>query len=153
MKKRLKIAGIIFGVIILLGGIIGFIGWRKMQKLNLAQEKANYIMENLDKENIAKEFPIKYFPKEQLEPILDGIRQNCDWKNKDGKFVDFFTTKNIGGIDQTAFIYEYYMKCDSLRFILSFSVEDEPELMGFHFEPIETENQMILFPEKQLKNR
>ena len=45
------------------------------------------------------------------------------------------------------------MKCDSLRFILSFNTEDEPELMGFKFEPIETENPMILFPEKQLKNR
>jgi len=82
-----------------------------------------------------------------------NILQNCYWKNKNGKFVDFFTEKNIGGIDQTAFIYEYYMKCDSLRFILSFNTENEPELMGFKFEPIETENPMILFPEKQLKNR
>ena len=142
MKKGLKIIGIIIGVIILIIGIVGFFGWRKMKKMNLAQEQANYIMENLDKPNIGEKFP-----------IIGGIRQNCDWKNKDGKFVDFFTQKNIGGIDQTAFIYEYYMKCDSLRFILSFNTEDEPELMGFKFEPIETENPMILFPEKQLKNR
>lgn len=153
MKKGLKIIGIILGVIGLLIGIIGFIGWRKMQKFNLLQEQANYIMENLDNPNIGEKFPAKYFPKEQLDPIISGIRQNCDWKNKDGKFVDFFTSKNIGGVDQTAFIYEYYLKCDSLRFILSFNVEDEPELMGFNVEPIETENKMILFPEKQLKNR
>ena len=114
---------------------------------------SDYIVKNLDQTNITEKFPTKYFPKEQIEPILAGIRQNCDWKNKDGKFVDFFTSKNIGGIDQTAFIYEYYMKCDSVRFILSFSVEDEPELMGLNFEPIEKENKMILFPEKQLKNR
>lgn len=153
MKKGLRIIGIILGVIILLGGILSYFGWKKMQKFNLAQEKANYIIENLDKPNIGEKFPTKYFPKEQLEPIISGIRQNCDWKNKDGKFVDFFTSKNIGGIDQTTFIYEYYLKCDSLRFILSFNVEDEPELMGFNVEPIETENKMILFPEKQLKNR
>ncbi len=153
MKKALKIIGIILGVIILLVGIISYFGWKNMQKLELAQEKADYIMENLDKPNVVEKFPVKYFPKEQLEPIIGGIRQNCDWKNKDGKFVDFFTAKNIGGVNQTSFIYEYYLKCDSLRFILSFNVEDEPELMGFNVEPIETENKMILFPEKQLKNR
>ena len=153
MKKVLKIVGIILGTIVLIVGIFGFIGWKKMQKFNLAQEQANYVIENLDKQNIEEKFPAKYFPKEQLQPILGGIRQNCDWKNKDGKFVDFFTQKNIGGNDQVSFIYEYYMKCDSLRFILSFNIEDEPELMGFKFEPIETENPMILFPEKQLKNR
>ena len=153
MKKGLKIIGIILGVIVLIIGIIGFIGWRKMQKFNLLQEQANYIMENLYNPNIGEKFLAKYLQKEQLERIIGGIRQNCDWKNKDGKFVDFFTEKNIGGIDQTAFIYEYYMKCDSLRFILSFNTENEPELMGFKFEPIETENPMILFPEKQLKNR
>ena len=153
MKKALKVIGIIFGVIILIVGIFGFVGWRKMQKLNLAQEQANYIIENFDNPNIGEKFPVKYFPKEKLEPILGGIRQNCDWKHKDGKFVDFFNAKNIGGIDQISFIYEYHMKCDSLRFILSYNVEDEPELMGLKFEPIEVENPMILFPEKQLKNR
>ena len=45
------------------------------------------------------------------------------------------------------------MKCDSLRFVLSINMENEPELMGFHIEPLESENKMILFPEKQLKNR
>lgn len=151
MKTALKIFGVIVVIVILIVGIFGFIGWQKMKKFNLLQEKANYIIENLDNPSISKEFPEKYFPNEQLEPILGGIRQNCDWKNKDGKFVDFFTSKNIGGIDQTAFIYEYYLKCDSLRFILSFNVENEPELMGFRLEPIEAENTMILFPEKQLK--
>ncbi|WP_163410544.1 hypothetical protein [Flavobacterium ajazii] len=153
MKKVLKIIAIILGFIILIIGTFIFIGWRKMQKLDLAQEKANYIMDNLDRPNIGKKFPIKYFPREKLDPVLKMIRQNCDWKNKDGKFVDFFTTKNINGTDQTAFIYEYYMRCDSLRFILSFNVEDDPELMGLNFEPLEKENSMIIFPEKQLKYR
>lgn len=35
----------------------------------------------------------------------------------------------------------------------SFCVKDEPELMGFNLEPIETENKIMLFPKKQLKNR
>ena len=59
MKKGLKIIGIIIGVIILIIGIVGFFGWRKMKKMNLAQEQANYIMENLDKPNIGEKFPVK----------------------------------------------------------------------------------------------
>jgi hypothetical protein len=151
--KALKIVGIIFGVIFLIVGAIGYYGWRNMQKLNLAHDKADYIMANLDNQNISDKFPVKYFPKNKLDPILLGIREKCDWKNKDGKFVDFFTQKNVGGVSQNAFIYEYYLKCDSLRFILSFNTEKDPELMGFRFEPLETKNPMVLFPEKQLRNK
>ena len=153
MSRTLKIIGIVLGGIILIVGILGYSAWKTIQKANDAQELADNIIENLDTENIYSKFPEKYFPKEQIQPILGGIKQNCDWKNRDGKFVDFFSQKNIGGINQTAFIYEYYMKCDSLRFILSVNMENEPELMGFRVEPLENENPMILFPEKQLKNR
>jgi len=150
MKKALKISGI---VILALGIVIGFTIWQKLQKQKKAQAIADRVIENLVSENVYKEFPEKYFPKEQLEPFIGEIRQNCDWENRDGKFVDFFSQKNIGGIDQTAFIYEYYLNCDSLRFILSVNMENEPELMGFNIEPLENKNPMILFPEKQLKNR
>ena len=153
MNKTLKIIGIVLGIIILASGFLGYSVWKTIQRANKAQELADSVIENLDTESVYSKFPEKYFPKEQIQPILGGIKQNCDWKNRDGKFVDFFSHKNIGGIDQTAFIYEYYLKCDSLRFILSVNMENEPELMGFNIEPLENENQMILFPEKQLKNR
>lgn len=153
MKKALKIIGIVLGVIVILVGTVSYFGWRKMQKFNLAKEKADYLMENLEKPNIAEKFPQQYFPKEQLEPILNDIRNKCDWKHRDGKYVDFFTSNSVNGINQTSFVYEYYLKCDSLRFILSFNADKEPELMSFRFEPLENENPMILFPDKQLKNR
>ena len=153
MNKTLKIIGIVFGVIVLIGGLLGYSVYNTIQKANKAQELANSVIENLDSDAVYSKFPEKYFPKEQIQPIIGGIKQNCDWKNRDGKFVDFFSQKNVGGIDQTAYIYEYYLKCDSLRFVLSINMENEPELMGFHIEPLENENKMILFPEKQLKNR
>ena len=153
MTKALKIIAIIVGIVVVIGGLLGYSGWKNMQKLEKAQALTDNIMENLDQTSVYPKFNEKYFPKDKLEPILGGIRQNCDWKKRDGKFVDFFNQKNIGGIDQTAFIYEYYLQCDSLRFILSVNMEDEPELMGFTIEPLENENTMILFPEKKLKNR
>jgi len=125
-----------------------------MGKHNKAQAIADNIIEKLDDPSVYDEFPEKYFPKDQLKPILGELIPNCDWKNRDGKFVDFVTVGDIGGVNQTGFIYEYYLSCDSLRFILMFNMETEnPELRGLLVEPIEKENKLIVFPSKQLKNR
>ena len=155
MKKALKIIGIILLGLIIIIGIIYFKGRGKLEKNKLAEVNANFIIENLDKEIVFKEFPEKNFPnKEQLRNVIGGIAKNCDWKNRDGKFVDFCTMKDIGGINSTAYIYEYYLKCDSLRFILIYNIDnDKPELFKMHIEPLEKGNSMIIFPEKQLKNR
>ena len=155
MKKALKIIGIILIGLLLIVGLLFYFGNKKMEKNNLAEKNANYIIENLDKDEVFKEFPESNFKdREQLKNLLGGIKENCEWKNRDGKFVDFFTMKDIGGINSTAFIYEYYLKCDSLRFILIYNVDkDKPELFKMNIEPIETENKMIIFPKKQLINR
>ena len=154
MNKVLKITGIILSIILIIVGIIAFSVSRKLAKQKIAQENAQYIIDNLDNETVASQFPEKHFPRNQTQNLLGSIRQKCDWKNRDGKFVDFFTTKNIGGIDQTAFIYEYYLKCDSLRFIFIYDMDKpKPELFRLTIEPLEKENPMIIFPEKELKNR
>ncbi|QOW09869.1 hypothetical protein Q73A0000_05575 [Kaistella flava (ex Peng et al. 2021)] len=155
MNRTLKIILIIILSIAIIIGIVFFIANGKMKKSNLAKQNADNIIENLDNQNILKEFPDKNFPdKAQIQNLISGISQNCDWKKKDGKFVDFFTMKNIGGVDQTAYIYEYYLKCDSLRFILTYNMDKEkPELSRFDIQPLEEPNEMIIYPEKQLKNR
>ncbi len=128
-------------------------GRNSLKELNEMQAMTDEIMENLDSESVYELFPEKYFPKSDLYPIIGGIAQNCDWQNRDGKFVDFFNHKKIGGVDEVSFIYEYYLSCDSLRFIVTVARLEEPEVMGFHLEPLENENPMVLFPEKQLINR
>lgn len=150
MKKTIKIIALgVLGLVLLSGTYV----WYKLQKQKKAQAITDHIMENLTSPDIYEYFPKAYFTKMKLEPIVNGLRKNCDWENRDGKFVDFFSHMDIGGIDQTAFIYEYYLDCDSLRFILSVNMEFTPELMGFHLEALEKENPMILYPSKQLKNR
>ena len=155
MNKTLKIIGIIIASIIIIGGILFFVANGKMKKSNLAHQNADNIIENLDNPNVLKEFPEKNFPdKTQLRNLISGISKNCNWKQRDGKFVDFFTMKNIGGTDQTAYIYEYYLKCDSLRFVFTYNMDNEkPELARFDMQPLEEPNNMIIFPDKQLKNR
>ena len=95
MNKTLKIIGIVFGVIIFIGGVLGYSVYKTIQKANKAQELADSVIENLDSEVVYSKFTEKYFPKEQIQPILGGIKQNCDWKSRDGKFVDFFSQKNV----------------------------------------------------------
>jgi|688.fasta_scaffold71024_2 hypothetical protein len=155
MKKTYKILTIIFLTIISIISIIVYQFYKSNQKTKLAQKQANHIIENLDNSKIVSEFPTKNFQdRMQLEDIIRGIQLNCDWQNRDGKYVDFFTEKQIGGKKSIAFIYEYYLKCDSLRFILFYDLDqDKPELFKFYFEPVENENKMIIFPEKQLVNR
>lgn len=125
----------------------------KMEKHDKAQEKSKYIMDNFINEKVINEFPEKYFPKAQTEKLLNGVRTNCDWENRKGKFVDFFTM-NIDGDNKTAYIYEYFLKCDSLRFVLIYDMEQkEPELFKLNIEPIEQPSQMIVDPTKQLLNQ
>lgn len=154
-RKVLKIIGLIVIVIVLFMGIFIYYGYKKIEKHNVAQNNANFIIENLDKEIVINEFPEKNFQnKENLENFINGLRKSCEWQNRNGKFVDFCTIKDPKGKNITAYIYEYYMICDSIRFILFYDMDKEnPELFEFHTEPIEVENKLILFSEKQLKNQ
>lgn len=122
----------------------------KMDKHDKAQKKSDFIMDNLTSSEVSKEFPEKYFPRDQTEKLFGDIKANCDWENRKGKFVDFFTMNN-NGKNSTAYIYEYFLKCDSLRFVLIYDMEtEEPELFKLNIEPIEQPSQMIIDPSKQL---
>lgn len=123
----------------------------KLEKHEKAMANSNFIMENFNKESIASEFSEKYFPKEQTVKLLNDFRQNCNWENRKGKFVDFTTMLNDGK-NNVAYVYEYLLSCDSLRFILIYDIDqEEPELFNLKIEPIEKKSQFIVYPEKQLK--
>ncbi len=123
----------------------------KLDKHEKARANSSFIMENFNKESITSEFSEKYFPKEQTVKLLNDFRQNCNWENRKGKFVDFTTMLNDGK-NNVAYVYEYLLSCDSLRFILIYDIDqEEPELFNLKIEPIEKKSQFIVYPEKQLK--
>lgn len=125
----------------------------KMEKHDKAQKESDYIMDNLTSPEVSKKFPEKFFPKDQTKKLFGDIKASCDWENRKGKFVDFFTMNN-NGKNSTAYIYEYFLKCDSLRFVLIYDMEqEEPELFKLNIEPIEQPTQMIIDPSKQLINQ
>lgn len=155
MKKTLKIIGIVIAIIIISIVILLMMANKNAKQIEFAQKNADDIISNLDKTYILNQFPPKNFPnRAQLQNVVSELDLKCDWKNRDGKFVDFYTMKNVGGTNQVAFIYEYYLKCDSLRFILTYNLfADNAELSRLDIQPLEVENPMIIYPEKQLKNR
>jgi hypothetical protein len=124
----------------------------KLEKMDKAKADSEFIMNNLNKADIIDRFPEKYFPRQQTQPFIDNLTKNCDFDNKKGKFVDFFTM-SINGASKTAYIYEYILNCDSLRFIYVYDFDTKvPELQNFKIEGLEVENKMIIDPKKQLLN-
>lgn len=109
-----------------------------------AREKAEELLAKIENGTALGEFSPKYFPKEQVRSLLDGLRYNCDFKHRKGGFVNDYYTKNLNGPDRVAVIYEYYLKCDSIRLIFQYNLGTTPELSGFHAEGIEKENPMVI---------
>lgn len=120
------------------------------KKMQAAKVDADYIIENLDKGDVKSHFPTSTFPLEQTNTILAQLSINCDWAHRQGKYVDQATI-NSNGKDYGAFIYEYILKCDSIRVILMYNLEEaKPELSDFKLEKLNKDNPLIIHKENRL---
>ncbi|HMH34731.1 MAG TPA: hypothetical protein VK543_16960 [Puia sp.] len=118
-----------------------------------AKVKADELLEQIAKGNALNEFPEKNFPRDQSILILKYLQEGCDFKNRKGHFINDFYQKDLGGIDQVSFIYEFYLKCDSIRIVLTYNISDTLELLNFKLVTIKEDNKMILKPERRLINQ
>lgn len=124
-----------------------------LNKHSQAKEKADYVIAHLDDPKIVDQFSEKFFPRVQTEKIVSDMRQNCDWQNKDGKFVDSLSIQKDGA-NQLVFVYEYFLRCDSIRFLLGYDLnQEQPALFFFQMEPLEGPSRIPVDPNKQLINR
>ncbi|WP_035564397.1 hypothetical protein [Hymenobacter sp. IS2118] len=151
--KRFYIIGVLtFSAVALSGCNIQ----EKQEKISKAEKDAAYIMANLDKPEVLTHFPAESFSGKSMEMVkamVSEVGPKCDWSNRNGKFVDFCSISNNGN-SSIAYIYEYFLKCDSLRFVMLYDLEPkEPRLVNFQVEPLEKPNPMIIYPEKQLLNQ
>lgn len=94
-------------------------------------------------------FPEKYFPVNLTNALLDELKNKCDFPNRKGVYVNEYLQNTSTG-KRISFIYEYYLKCDSIRFIITYKLGKEIELFEFNLEPIENDNKMITKPERRL---
>jgi hypothetical protein len=115
-----------------------------------AHKKADQVILDLHTEKAYTFFSDKFFSREHIELISRDLREKCDYENRSGKFVDYYY-ESMPGTDKVSFIYEYFLKCDSLRFILKYDLKPEPELIWFKLEGIGIKNPMIIDKTKQLQ--
>ncbi len=145
MNKAFKFIVIIIVLITIVVGVQFFISNKKIENLNHAKidtiaikDNRKYIIENLDNPNVLKEFPDQNFPdKKEIQKLIADISEKCDWKKREGGLIDSYTTKNIDGIDQIAYIYKFKLACGPLNFIMTYNMDKEKfQLFRFDFEPL-----------------
>jgi len=123
------------------------------QKLDIqkkARIDADYIIENLDQDLVVAHFPEDNFPRYKSEELINKIKNSCGWNNRRGNFVDYATFE-YNGNSNIAFIYEFILQCDSLRFILIYNINGkEPKFLKLNIEPLVRQNPLIVHKEKQL---
>lgn len=71
------------------------------------------------------------------------LKNKCDFKNRQGHFLNEYYAADKS---EVSLIYEYYLKCDSIRFILTYNIKDSIELYGFKMESIKKANPMVRKP-------
>lgn len=126
----------------------------RMRHLDAGRFHSDSIISLLANDSVYALFPEDHFQKRNLENILNAIRYHCNWETRRGQFTDYYSAENEGRHD-IAYIYEYFLDCDSLRMVFTYHAdEDAPELYGFTVEPLEMPTTLLQDPMKSiLKNK
>lgn len=95
-------------------------------------------MNNLNKEVTWREIDTGIIRQRGLQSYLEKLR-GCNWENKKGKFVDvFWLSDSKTGQNRFGYIYEYFLDCDSLRFIYWYpDAGQKGKLVDLIIEPVE----------------
>jgi hypothetical protein len=120
-------------------------------KIKIAKASADELLESIAAGSALELFPEERFPAEQAKVILTDLKNKCEFANRKGHFINDFYHKEINGNDKLSLIYEFYLKCDSIRFILTYELNDKVQLHEFRLEPIQNDNSLIKNQEKRLK--
>ena len=101
-----------------------------------ARNSADSIMENYGKKSTIANLPSKSFDTKSKE-ILSYVNEICDWKSAKGGYKRDHRNLTPNGLE-LAFVYEYFLDCDSLRFALVYNTKTEPyELIRIRVELVE----------------
>ena len=96
-------------------------------------------------------FSSKYFPPQQIAIYLNDLKNKCAFSKEKGQFINDYVI-NENGDEKYYFLYDFYLNCDSLRIITGIrrNPEEKLELFTIGFEPMETDNKMIINSENRL---
>lgn len=130
--------------------VIILAGCENNDQVSQAKIKADKLLNDISLGEAYDAFPEKYFPANQTHALIHELKDKCDFANRKGDFINDYLQETSNG-KRISFIYEYYLKCDNIRFIVTYKLGKEIELFEFNLEPIEKENSMITKPERRLK--
>ena len=130
--------------------VIMLAGCDNDNQISQAKIKADKLLNDISLGKAYNAFPEKYFPTNQTKALMDELKDKCDFVNRKGIFINEYLQESSNG-NSISFIYEYYLKCDNIRFIITYKLGKEIELFKFNLEPIEKDNPMITKPERRLK--
>lgn len=125
-------------------------GCNNRNQVSQAKLRADKLLNDISLGRAYGAFPEKYFPINQTYALMDELKNECDFPNREGVYINEYLQEN-DYTKKVSFIFEYYLKCDSIRFIITYKLGKEIELFEFNLEPIEKDNFMITRPEKRLK--
>ena len=137
-------------LLIMLFFVIMLAGCNNYNQVSQARIKADKLLNDISLGKANDAFPEKYFPVNQTHALMDELKNKCDFANRKGVFVNEYLQVTSNG-KRISFIYEFYLKCDNIRFIITYKLGKEIELFEFNLEPIEKDNPMIKKQEKRLK--
>lgn len=126
------------------------VGCDNNNQVNQAKIKADKLLNDISIGKAYNAFPKKYFPANQVHALMDELKEKCDFASREGVFINDYLQETSDG-KRITFIYEFYLKCDNIRFIITYKLGDNIELFEFNLEPIEKDNSMITKPERRLK--
>jgi len=124
-------------------------GCNNRNQVSQARLRADKLLNDISLGKAYYAFPEKYFPTNQTHALMDELKVKCDFVNRKGVFIYEYLQENYYN-KKVSFVFEYFLKCDSIRFIITYKLGKEIELFEFNLEPIEKENPMITKPEKRL---
>jgi len=108
------------------------------------KKRSDKILDDIAAGIAAADFPEKYFPKAQTAQLMGQLQNFCDFKNRRGNFENDFHQVGIGTPDKMSYIYEFFLKSDTIRVILTYVTGSTNELFGFNMEKATRYNPMIL---------
>jgi hypothetical protein len=104
--------------------------------LERAETLSASLVENLCSDSAISYFSETYFSKDQIRSVLNGVRERCDYSHRKGGYRGY-SVESFENVDRASFIYEFAMKCDSVRFVFTYELREQPLLVSFIVEPME----------------
>lgn len=103
-----------------------------------ARRKSDYVVRNLHSDSVYTFFSESYFAKTDIVNLASQLKANCEYEKQQSHFLgDFYERDLASNFDKVSFVYDVFLKCDSLRITLKFELHPDPKIIGFKMDPVE----------------